>query len=548
VTATAAPALPDAPAAPLRAARRLVDLVRRRPELVTTLLCALVLAASIRGPDLPAQNYRVWLLRTHGLIIFDSHWYAGHTLPGYSLLFPPMAAVIGPRLLGALACIASTAAFTRLLRGRRDTGNDVAILWFAVITVVDLVVGRLPFALGVAFGVGALAAVRERRGWWAFMLAVLCSAASPLAGAFLLLAGAAWLPAVGWRRAGALAGAVLGIAAAAAFGEAGFFPFPVSELIWILGFCAISLVLAPRAAGIERRGLALYGLAAILLYVAPNPIGGNIIRLGAIFAGPLAAYVCMRYGMPLILLLVAGPLLAWQLWPVPDAVANGDAGGLSAHAGYYTGLAHYIESHPVPVGRVEVPLTRGRWETDYLAAKVPLARGWERQVDLAYNAVLYNPKLSASAYHNWLRSNGVRWVALPDVALDSSEAGEQALLTGPELSFLKPVWHNEHWQLWEVRDPAPLTRGPLTLLSLDVSKVNLQALGAGESTLLVRWTRFWKVVAGVACVESTPDGWTQVRTFAPGPVTISAQVGFGSLAGGGGGGNCSAGVPDGTRP
>jgi hypothetical protein len=547
VTTTVAPALSGAPAAPRRAAKRLVDLVRRRPELVTTLLCALALAASIRGPDLPAQNYRVWLLRTHGLIIFDSHWYAGHTLPGYSLLFPPMAAVIGPRLLGALACIASTAAFTRLLRGRSDTGSDVAILWFAVITVVDLVVGRLPFALGVAFGIGALAAVRERRSWWAFVLAVLCSAASPLAGAFLLLAGVAWLPSVGWRRASPLVGAALGIGAAALFGEAGFFPFPASELVWILAFCAISLVLAPRVARIERRGLVLYAVAAILLYLAPNPIGGNIIRLGAIFAGPLAAYVCMRYGMPVILLLVAGPLLAWQLWPVPDAVANGDA-GLSARAGYYTGLVQYLERHPAPVGRLEVPLTRGRWETDYLAAKVPLARGWERQVDLGYNRVLYNPKLSASAYGDWLRDNGVRWVALPDVALDSSEAGEQALLTGPELPFLKPVWHNEHWQLWEVQDPVQLTRGPLTLLSLDVSKVNLQALGPGQSTVLVRWTRFWKVVSGVACVESTDDGWTQVRSFAPGPITISAQVGLGSLAGGGGGGNCSAGVPPGTRP
>jgi len=83
---TVAPALPAAPNARRRAAGRLVDLVRRRPELVTTLLCAIVLAIGIRGPDLPAQNYRVWLLRTHGLIIFDSHWYAGHTLPAERLL------------------------------------------------------------------------------------------------------------------------------------------------------------------------------------------------------------------------------------------------------------------------------------------------------------------------------------------------------------------------------------------------------------------------------------------------------------------------------
>jgi hypothetical protein len=232
---------------------------------------------------------------------------------------------------------------------------------------------------------------------------------------------------------------------------------------------------------------------------------------------------------------------------VPDAVANGGE-ARSAHAGYYTGLVDYLDSHADPVGRVEVPLTRGRWETDYLAAKVPLARGWERQVDLAYNRVLYDPKLTASAYHRWLHDNGVRWVALPDVSLDGSEAGEQALLTGPELSFLKPVWHDEHWQLWEVRDPAPLTRGPVTLLSLDVSKVNLRAAQAGDATVFVRWTRFWKVTVGVACVGPTPDGWIHLQSFGPGPVTISAQVGLGSLAGGGGGGSCSAGVPDDSHP
>jgi hypothetical protein len=548
VTTTAVPAIPASPPVRRGLLARGVDLVRRRPEIVTAVLCAAVLVAGVRGPDLPAQNYRVWLLRTHGLIIFDSHWYAGHTLPGYSLLFPPLAAVVGPRLLGALACVAATAAFTRLLRGRRDTGDDIAILWFAVICVVDLVVGRLPFALGVALGIGALVAVREQRRWgWAAILAVLCSAASPLAGAFLLLAAAAWLPSIGWRRVLPLLGAVAGIAAAAMFGEGGFFPFPASELVWILGFCAISLVLAPRAAGLERRGLWLYAGASAALYAVPNPIGGNVIRMGAIFAGPLAAYICLRHRMPVILALVAGPLLAWQLWQVPDAIAN-NGSGRSAQASYYDGLVRYIEAHGGATGRVEVPLTVGRWETDYLAAKVPLARGWERQVDLAYNAVLYNPRLSAADYHRWLRANGVRWVALPDVPLDGSEAGELALLTGPELSYLKPVWHDEHWQLWRVKDATPLTRGPIALRTLGVAKVELTALAPGQATVLVRWTRFWRVTTGVACVAPSTDGWTHLRVFERGPVTISAQMGLGTLAGGGAGGSCSAGVPDDTTP
>jgi len=140
-----------------------------------------------------------------------------------------------------------------------------------------------------------------------------------------------------------------------------------------------------------------------------------------------------------------------------------------------------------------------------------------------------------------------RWESYDDPRLEvhllrTGDGKPVTLLTGPELSFLKPVWHDEHWQLWELRDPTPLTRGPVTLRALDVNKVDLDASAAGSSTVLVRWTRFWRVTGGVACVAPTPDGWTQVVTFGPGPVQISAQVGLGSLAGGGGGGSCSAGT------
>src|SRR4051812_15420175 len=140
---------------------RVVGLVRRRPELLSAALCGLVVALGQRGPDLAAQAYRVGLVRHHGLVVFDSHWYGGHPVPGYSLLFPPLAAWLGSRLVGAIACVAATAAFTRLLRGRAQTGHDVAVVWFAVVSVVNLIVGRLPFALGLAFGVGALAAAKE---------------------------------------------------------------------------------------------------------------------------------------------------------------------------------------------------------------------------------------------------------------------------------------------------------------------------------------------------------------------------------------------------
>jgi hypothetical protein len=519
--------------------RRLADVVRGHPEIVTAVLCAVILAVGIRGPDLPAQNYRVWLLRHHGLVVFDSHWYAGHTLPGYSLLFPPLAAVIGARLLGALSCVAATAALTRLLRRDRATGHDLALLWFAVVVTVDLMVGRLPFALGLAAGIGALVAAREDRRVWCAVLSVACAAASPLAAAFLLLAAAAWWPDAGWSRVWPLGLSIVGIAAAQVFGEGGTFPFEVFDLVAVVAIGVLAVALLRRDSALVRRGAVLYALAGLALYAVPNPIGGNVERLGALLAGPLAAYELVHRDRFRRWLLALGalPMLAWQLAPVPDAIATSYSP--SAHSSYYAALVRYLDQHGARTQRIEVPLTKARWETDYLATTFALARGWERQVDLQHNAVLYRKHLSAADYYAWLRTNAVHWVALPDVALDASETGERALLTGPQLPYLTPVWNDAHWRLWEVRDATSLVTGPAQLVSLDVSRFTLRASGAGTATVLLRWTRFWRVTAGHACVAPTPDGWTSVQLFGPGTVTVSAVVNPGSLVGSGG--TCSDG-------
>jgi hypothetical protein len=296
-------------------------------------------------------------------------------------------------------------------------------------------------------------------------------------------------------------------------------------------------LLAPREERTVRRALWLYLLSSTAFFLVPNPVGGNMVRLAAIFAGPVAAYYLMRYGRVRALALVALPLVGWQFAAVPGAVASGH-GNPSAQASYYAGLVNYLHRHGALGSRVEVPLTVGRWEADYLATKVALARGWERQVDLGSNAVLYQPTLTASDYQAWLVANDVDWVALPDVSLDPSEAGERALLTGAPLPFLVPAWSDAHWRLWRVLGSPPLLSGPAQLLSVDVNVFRLQARGAGFVTVRLHWTRFWQVTEGRACVAPTPDGWTSVQLFGPGPVTVTAKVGLGQLAGADAGGSC----------
>src|SRR4051794_5243395 len=93
-----------------RGTSRVLDVLRRRPELVTAAVCAVVVAVGQRGPDLPAQAYRVSLIRHHGLVIFDSHWYGGHSLPGYSMIFPLLPPGGGSRVGGGAPRLPAAAA------------------------------------------------------------------------------------------------------------------------------------------------------------------------------------------------------------------------------------------------------------------------------------------------------------------------------------------------------------------------------------------------------------------------------------------------------
>jgi len=79
----------------------------------------------------------------------------------------------------------------------------------------------------------------------------------------------------------------------------------------------------------------------------------------------------------------------------------------------------------------------------YVAGELPLARGWERQLDIGRNAIFYADDLDVDAYHRWLRDNAVAFVALADAPPDPS-AHAEAELVRRRLPFLEPVWHDEH--------------------------------------------------------------------------------------------------------
>jgi hypothetical protein len=503
-------------------ARSRPDPRRIAPPALAAVLALAYLLWQPPSLDLAAAEYRSWLFEHAGFAIWDLRWYGGHHLPGYSVLAPPLGAWLGPRLLGALAAVAAALLFEQLAFVRFGPRAWVGSLWFAAGTVTSLLSGRITFALGIVPALGALLALQRGRRALALALAVVTPLASPVAAIFLALAGTAHALGTRRRMGIALAGTALAPVAALAvtFPEGGSEPFATSAFWPVLAFAALALALLPRSERALRIGVALYALGATAAFVLATPVGGNVVRLGALCAGPLAALVLWRRRM-LALALVA-PFLLWWQWSAAIDDVHTASGDPSVHAAYYAPLVAYLERAGAPAGgRVEIPFTRLHWEARWVAPHAALARGWERQLDRKANAIFYDGTLTPASYHGWLQRNAVRWVALPDTRLDYSAIPEARLIE-QGLPYLREVWSNRDWRLYAVRDPVPFAEPPARVTAFGIDTLTLEVPRAGVYWVRMRWTPYWAVVEGNACVA--PDGdWTRMQVRRPGTIRLATR-------------------------
>jgi hypothetical protein len=474
-------------------------------------------------PDLAAQVYRVDLFDKLGFAVWDEHWYAGHHLPGYSLLLPPLGSLLGLRLVGVLAALASTLLFERIALGVYGPPARRGAAFFAVAAVCDVWIGRIAFALGVSIALAAALALVRGRPRSAGLLAALCAAASPVAGALLALAALSHALARRSPRAllalAAPAAAVV-VALALLFPEGGFEPFPLRSFLATAVVVLAFLYALPPEQRLMRLAAIVYLVACVGSLLIHTPMGSNIERYAVLLAGPLL--LCARRGRLTPGAAAAlGVIALWVLWgPVRETVAI--AGNESTSAAYYEPVERFLAGQGGGPARIEVPLSRSHWEAALLAPRVSLARGWEKQLDSRYDQVLLTPGLSAAAYDGWLHAQAVRYVALPDTTLDPSSAQEGRLIRRG-LPFLREVFASRHWRIFAVSSPTPLVSGPGQLTALGHDTFALHAAAPGNFVVRVHYTRYWGVLDGEACVGSAPGGWTSVSVAAPGTVLIAAR-------------------------
>jgi hypothetical protein len=512
---------------------------------LSSALAALMLLWSPPVGDLAAQVFRTELFQHAGLAIWNGSWYGGHYTLTYSVLFPPLAALLGPQVVAALAVVTSSYLFDRLVRDRWGEEARWATLWFAAGVVTLLADGQLTFALGVAFGLASLRGLQTGRGKLAVLAAAACPLASPVAAAFLagvVGAGAFERGRRPNRTAIAVAATALALVVVPnlAFPEPGHFPFAFSSYLAIPLWCGGALFLLRGLPGERqlRRVLVGYVLAATLVWLLPNAMGGNAVRLGALFGGPVlaAALLAERPRLALrsraylaVLLLTIAAGLYWQLTASVSQIAR-SVGDPSTTRAFFQPAAGWLRAHGGEGLRIEVPPTANHWESAYLAPSFELARGWLRQLDTTRDDVFYDTdELTDATYSAWLRDNAISYVALPNAPLDYSSVAERRLILS-EPPYLSLRWHTPHWRIYAVRGSKPLV-APLAGAAAQTLWIGRQGFALnvtrpGEFLVRVNFTPYWSIVRGAGCILRRGD-WTVARAAHPGVLRVNADFSIG---------------------
>lgn len=459
------------------------------------------------GADLPAQLLRVRVFAAAGLGLWDNWWYGGHYLLGYSVLFPPLGWLLGPRLLGALASVGTASAFAALAHDAYGEESWLGASWLGAGTVTELLSGRLTFALGLCGAALTALLLQRRRARCAAALACGTALASPVAGLFAALAGLA-----GRRPSVAVASLLPVLALALAFPTGGYQPFALGTLLPLLVAGALVVLLRPPR--VITAATLLYLGGCLAAYAIHTPLGSNAARLGELVAGPLVALILVPRRAWLLLALLAAPLAYLQ---VHDAVTDLEHGGRAASASYYRPLVDFLRARH-GVWRIEVPPTEGHWESYRLAPRFALARGWERQTDIASDALFYDGRLTAARYERWLRELAVRYVAVAAAPPDYAARAEIRLIHGG-VPLLHVIARLEHWTVYAVAHPAPLASGAGGALSMTPDSLRLALSHRGSVYLRVRWSPYWQLRGVSGCVAPA-GGFTRIVADGSGQASL----------------------------
>ncbi|MFF8861462.1 MFS transporter [Streptomyces sp. NPDC015139] len=461
------------------------------------------------GGDLAAQDAWAEFVGRHPDSAYNLAWYGGMHPVSYSVVSPYLMSVLGVRTTMMLAGTVSAGLLTLILIRSRAVRNPLWVSFAGVFAFLcNAISGRVTFGLGTMFALGAVAAVhcwpyRWRYKRWAKALvaaplAGLATMASPVAGLFVgLVAVALFLQK---RRPGAWA---LGLAPAAVVGvSAWLFPFSGTQpmtfgsVILPLLYGLLCLFLVPREWLTVRLTAAVYSLGVVLVWLISSQIGSNISRLPMLFAGA-ALIAALPYTVPksrkwYVTVLAFLGFVGWIGFKTVDDIIHTTPA--ASWARELAPLVNELQKNGAEKGRVEVVPARSHREASALAPYVNLARGWNRQADMERNPLFYDDTLNSANYHEWLQRWAVHYVVLPKDNPDGDGGVREVQLLQRGMPYLKQVWGDANWQLFQVTDPAPLAEPNAVVDRAEQGEMTLEVRKAGRILIRIPYSPWLSVV------------------------------------------------------
>ncbi|MFF8918792.1 MFS transporter [Streptomyces sp. NPDC015032] len=489
-------------------------LLRRHPVLLTTVVAAVThllwfFFFANSGGDLAAQDAWAEFVGRHPGTAYNLAWYGGMHPVSYSVVSPYVMSVLGVRTTMMVAGTVSAALTALILVRVRAVRNPLACSLAGVFAYLcNALSGRVTFGLGMMFAVGAVAAVfcwphRWRYKRWAKAavaapLAGLATASSPVAGLFLGVVAAALF--LNKRRPGAYALGLAPVAVVALsawlFPFSGTQPMSIATLSLPFLFAVLVFVLVPRDWKTVRTAAAVYGVGTLLTYVIDSQIGSNVTRMAMLFAG-VVLLAALPYTKPrsrrwYALIVAFAGLNFWIGFKgVDDIVRTAPAASWTREL---APLVNQLQEVGAERGRVEVVPASSHREASALAPYVNLARGWNRQADMERNPLFYDDTLNSANYREWLDRWAVHYVVLPRGTPDSSGAVQEAELIDDGLPYLKLVWSDANWRLFEVDGPVPLADPPATVDKAGANELTIHVKKAGRVLIRIPYSRWLALV------------------------------------------------------
>jgi len=275
-------------------------------------ICLSYLVVNPPSQDFASGHFRAQL-SSRGVYLWNNLWFGGHPLPGFGVVSPLLGGLFGVVPVSMISVLVATWCFVLLIERWRSTTPGlpdpvVGVVLFAFGCGVNLWGGRLTFLPSVMFGAMALLFLQRRRPWTMAACAALCGLSSPLGALSLsvILAGA-WFARSAPRRllVVATAATVVPIGTLIVlFPEGGWFPFTAGAFV-LLTAAVAGAAWCGRSVPVVRWSAFTYGVVVVGAFVVRSPLGGNVVRLGWLLAGPVAALTLCRHRRTMVPVITA---------------------------------------------------------------------------------------------------------------------------------------------------------------------------------------------------------------------------------------------------